>query len=292
MSRSQNALTDADVEAGDSVVAAAESYYDSKDADNFYFNIWGGEDIHIGIYDETNDIAEASRRTVVEMAKVVAPITSDTRVLDIGAGYGGAARQLASAFNCHVTCLNLSETQNATNRRLTTAAGLEHLIDVQHGNFETIPAADESFDLVWSQDAILHSARRDHVLKEVFRVLKPGGRFVFTDPMQADDCPADVLQPVYDRIHLESLGSFAFYHQTARQLGFQDLGTADRTAQLLHHYTRVREELKSNYGQIIEVSSKDYVDTMINGLGHWIAAAQQGHLAWGIMCFGKTADIG
>jgi ubiquinone/menaquinone biosynthesis C-methylase UbiE len=45
-------------------------------------------------------------------------------------------------------------------------------------------------------------------MTEVDRVLKPGGELVFTDPMQADDCPDGVLQPVLDRIHLESLGSF------------------------------------------------------------------------------------
>lgn len=271
----------------DAVVAKAEAYYDSKDADNFYFNIWGGEDIHIGFYDHTDDIAAASERTVVEMAKVAVPITDTTRILDIGAGYGGAARQLANVFKCPVTCLNLSETQNATNRRLTKSAGLSELITVKHGNFEDIPEDDESFDIVWSQDAILHSARRDKVLEEVHRVLKPGGRFVFTDPMQADNCPDNVLQPVYDRIHLENLGSFGFYRDKAQALGFEEISLQDHTRQLQRHYTRVREELRNDYDRMIDVSSKDYVDTMIEGLGHWITAAEKGYLAWGILGFRK-----
>ena len=50
------------------VVAIAEEYYDSGDADKFYFDVWGGEDIHIGLYDGTDDIKEASRRTVERMA--------------------------------------------------------------------------------------------------------------------------------------------------------------------------------------------------------------------------------
>jgi sarcosine/dimethylglycine N-methyltransferase len=41
------------------------------------------------------------------------------------------------------------------------------------------------------------------VLGEVNRVLKPmAGRFVFTDPMRADDCPEGVLDPILARIHL------------------------------------------------------------------------------------------
>src|SRR5690606_39426584 len=67
------------------------------------------------------------------------------------------------------------------------------------GVFEDIPENDGSFDVVWSQDAILHSDQRAAVLGEVWRVLKPGGHFIFTDPMQADDVPEGVLDPVYER---------------------------------------------------------------------------------------------
>ena len=51
------------------VSAVAEAYYDSREADEFYFHIWGGEDIHIGLYETSADsIGEASRRTVEAMA--------------------------------------------------------------------------------------------------------------------------------------------------------------------------------------------------------------------------------
>src|SRR5690606_8268612 len=96
-----------------------------------------------------------------------------------------------------------------------------------------------SFDVVWSQDALLHSGNRKLVLEEVHRVLRRGGQFIFTDPMQSDDCPEGVLQPVYDRIHLESLGSFAFYRETAAALGFETLDAIDLTANLRRHYARV-----------------------------------------------------
>jgi glycine/sarcosine/dimethylglycine N-methyltransferase len=76
-------------------------------------------------------------------------------------------------------------------------------------------------------------------------VLKKGGQFIFTDPMQADDCPEGVLQPVYDRIHLQSLGSFGFYRETAEKLGFETLDMVDLTPNLRNHYARVGEELGS-----------------------------------------------
>ena len=55
-------------------IAVAEDYYDSDDADRFYFNIWGGEDIHIGLYESSDEaIATASRRTVETMTKMMGP---------------------------------------------------------------------------------------------------------------------------------------------------------------------------------------------------------------------------
>ena len=272
------------------VVKTAQDYYNSDDADNFYFHIWGGQDIHIGTYESDNEaIASASERTVRRMATQLGHIGPDTRIIDIGAGYGGAARWLAQTHGCHVSCLNLSEAQNARNRDLTRSEGLDDRIDVIDGSFEDIPFPAEQFDVAWSQDAILHSGQRARVFDEVDRVLKPGGEFIFTDPMQADDCPEGVLQPVLDRIHLETLGSFAFYRKQAARLGWQELDVIDLTPQLVMHYTRVRQELADRREQLQGKVSEGYIDRMIQGLGHWINAGDSGHLAWGIMRFRKPA---
>jgi len=272
-----------------SVVKTAQEYYNSDDADNFYYHVWGGEDIHIGIYEEAGEaIADASQRTVAAMASQCRlNLNPETRVLDVGAGYGGAARWLAKQFGCHVTCLNLSEAQNERNRRMNAEQGLSELIEVVDGSFEEIPAADGMFDIAWSQDAILHSGRRDRVLAEVDRVLKPGAEFIFTDPMQADDCPPGVLQPVLERIHLDSLGSISFYRQQAQRLGWEELSLFDLTPQLVTHYSRVRQELEQRRAYLGKQVSEAYMERMIQGLGHWIDAGKHGYLSWGILHFRK-----
>jgi sarcosine/dimethylglycine N-methyltransferase len=272
------------------VVETARSYYNSDDADNFYYHIWGGEDIHIGLYDSPDEsIAAASRRTVERMASRINGLGPDSRVLDVGAGYGGAARFLARTFGCRVTALNLSEKENERNRQMNQAQGLEHLIDVVDGSFEAIPAADGSFDLVWSQDAILHSGRREQVIGEIARVLCPRGGLVFTDPMQADDCPEGVLQPVLDRIHLDSLGSIAFYRQAAARHGLEEVGIFEMTDNLIRHYSRVREVLDQERGNLAGKVSEPYIDRMLTGLGHWVDAGEKGYLRWGILHFRKRA---
>jgi sarcosine/dimethylglycine N-methyltransferase len=125
----------------------------------------------------------------------------------------------------------------------------------------------------------------------VDRVLKPGGEFIFTDPMQADNCPDGVLQPVLDRIHLDSLGSFAFYRQQANRLGWEELGIFDLTPQLITHYTRVREELTRQRNRLAGKVSDEYMFNMLQGLRHWIDAGEKGYLAWGILHFRKPAPV-
>jgi len=271
-------------------VQVARDYYNSDDADNFYFRIWGGEDIHIGLYETPEEpIADASQRTIETMAGMLGPLGPGSHVTDLGAGYGGSARWLARRFGCAVSCVNLSEIQNERNRKFNREAGLAASIDVFDASFEDLPLPDASCDVAWSQDSILHAGDRGRVLDEVDRVLVPGGSFIFTDPMQADDCPPGALQPVLDRLHLESLGSIAFYRQEAARLGWEPVEILDLTPQLVTHYTRVRQELASRRASLAGAVSDAYMDRMIKGLGHWIDAGDSGLLAWGILHFRKAA---
>lgn len=269
----------------DNQVQATRAYYDSAGAEGFYSTIWGGEDLHIGVYESPDEsIRDASRRTVELMASQVS-IEPTTRVLDIGAGYGGSARVLAHEYGCRVACLNLSAVQNERNRRLTAEHGLSRLVDVVEGSFEALPFPADAFDLVWSQDAILHSAHRDRVLAEAARVLAPGGRFLFTDPMQADDADPALLAPVLARLDLESLASPSYYEREAARHGLRLERFVDLSPHLPTHYGRVLEELERHEQAVRERSGDHYVDRMKRGLANWVNAGQAGSLVWGVFLF-------
>ncbi len=269
-------------------VDTARDYYNSEDADQFYSTVWGGEDIHIGIYHTEDDpIPEASSRTHSRMIEKAGEPSGSDQVIDLGSGYGGSARFLASRFGCRVVALNLSEVENKRARELNREQKLSDLIDVVDGHFEELPYEDETFDLVLSQDAFLHSPARDKVIREAARVLKPGGSFVFTDPMQADDCPDGVLQPILDRIHLDNMASPAFYRQTAKDAGLTEVEFDELTVHMKRHYAAVLRETEKHEGTLKKKLSEEYLEKMKAGLGHWINGAGKGHLAWGIFHFRK-----
>lgn len=272
------------------IQTVARDYYNSDDADLFYVTVWGGEDLHLGIYEgEDDSIFEASRRTVERMASHVGRLGEGIRVLDLGGGFGGTARYLAKHYGCHVTVLNVSERENERSRRMNEEQKVAHLIDVVDGTFEVLPFPDASFDVIWSQDAILHSEDRGGVLREAHRVVVPGGDVIFTDPMQADRCPADVLQPILERIHLASLGSPGYYLAMAVELDLEVVSHEDLTPHLTRHYARVLEETVSREDELEKIISTEYLERMKAGLGYWIDGGEKGYLAWGIFHLRKAS---
>ena len=72
------------------------------------------------------------------MAALLAPITRATRILDLGSGYGAAARYLARTYGCKVCCVNVSEVENERSRKMVEEEGLGRLVGVREGCFEDL----------------------------------------------------------------------------------------------------------------------------------------------------------
>eukprot|EP00762_Andalucia_godoyi_P003383 ANDGO_06594.mRNA.1 Sarcosine/dimethylglycine N-methyltransferase len=293
----------------------ARDYYNSADADNFYHAIWGGTDIHIGIYTGSTNaemlaktvsddlsgasfeetIHGASRRTVREMASLIPPCLLDAeskrgnKVLDIGAGYGGASRYLASVHSVPVVCLNLAAAQNTRNQEMNYAENLHSLVTVVEGNFESLPFPDASFSVVWSQDAILHSDKKEKVFSEVSRVLRPGGVFVFSDIVATDHADEDRLKPLLQRIHLSQFGSDSTYKRIALDVGLEWKQTRPLPQNAQMHYARVRQELRSRKAANQLDISDEYALGMDKGLTLWVKGFADGHVSWGFWHFQKPS---
>lgn len=272
----------------DNLTNAAKSHYDNQQVDNYYRHVWGGENIHIGIYETPEQsIQAASQNAISKMIKILPTIKKGDRILDLGSGYGGAARYLVEKFGCKVECLNISELQNKRNEALTKKAGLEDKIKITQGKFEELPYDRESFDLVWSQDALLHSDDKLKVFREVKRVLNSSGRFIFSDPMQSNNCPDDVLKKILSRLDLKELGSFKKYKRIAQRADLEQVYLREMSDQLATHYTKVLQNLNDMWDKLIVKSDKEFLENEKQSLADWIDASHKGCLNWGILQFQK-----
>jgi SAM-dependent methyltransferase len=136
----------------------------------------------------------AGLRATVELASLC-ELTPNSIVLDLGAGLGGPARYLATAFDCSVEGIDLSADFVDAARYLTERVGLGDRVSFQQGDACQIPFLANYFDVVWTQHVSMNIENRAQLYREVARVLHPGGRFAIFDPVGTDLGPPEFPVP-------------------------------------------------------------------------------------------------
>jgi ubiquinone/menaquinone biosynthesis C-methylase UbiE len=116
-------------------------------------------------------------RRLIEWTSELLSIQSTDNVLEVGFGCGvGIQRAAALASRGRVAGIELSEAMLKEARRLNAAAIAEGRVDLAQGNVTSLPFADDTFDEVFAVN--VHYFWEDPLaaLREIRRVLKPGGR--------------------------------------------------------------------------------------------------------------------
>ena len=132
------------------------------------------------------DIGQSSWITAGEWLRFadLAHVRNDSHVLEVGSGSGGPAVYLAAARGCRVTGIDINEHGVRNGERLAVAKGVPDRVTLTVADASRpLPFPPATFDAVLSNDAMCHLSNRLEVLTEWHRVLRPGGRMLFTDAM-------------------------------------------------------------------------------------------------------------
>ena len=277
-------VTDRDVA---SIVSTTQAYYDGP-ADEIYRSIWG-DNIHLGVYcsDECQQL-EAKEHTNEIMASAVT-LGPDVRVLDLGCGYGSAARYLAANFGCAVTGTNISEKELELARSRSEEAGLDHLLSFEYGDFHHLDYPGDFYDVVWSQDAFLHAANKMAVLSECRRVLKPGGALVFTDILVRKDTPEEDRARIYDRVKSPDMWDLEDYRRGLSSLELSITREEDWSENVAPSYAWVRDGLQENREALLPRVGAETIDRTVESLSFWVDSAKAGKIGWALIVAKKPA---
>ncbi|MBW4661471.1 MAG: methyltransferase domain-containing protein [Drouetiella hepatica Uher 2000/2452] len=213
-----------------------QQFYDASSG--LWEQIWG-EHMHHGYYGEAGTDRKERRQAQIDLIEELlkwADVQQATQILDVGCGIGGSSLYLAQKYNAAATGITLSPVQSNRAIARAQAAGLGDRTVFQVADALEMPFADQSFDLVWSLESGEHMPDKQKFLQECYRVLKPGGKFIFVTwchrpiappnpPLTSDE--QKLLEKIYQVYCLPYVISLPEYEAIAQAQGFQTIRTAD-----------------------------------------------------------------
>ena len=199
-------------------------------------------------------------------------LSASSHALEVASGSGGPAMYLAERSGCRVTGIDVNPHGVATARQAALRAGRAEQARFQMGNAnEKLPFPDCSFDALLCIDSMNHFPDRMHSLCEWRRVLKPGGRAVFTDPVE-------ITGPVTsdELAQRSSIGQFLFVprglnEELIEKAKFRLLSQTDVTENAATVSRRWREARQRFRDELLRIEG----DERFDGVQKFLASVQQ-----------------
>lgn len=200
--------------------------------DNAYANY--GSEVYQQIRTETygQDLGQTSWVTTEESNEIprMLHLQAGSSVLEIGCGSGGYALHLAKTVGCNIVGVDVNEPGVHNANQLAAASGLAERAYFQNADAsKNLPFEGETFDAVFANDVLCHIPERPKVVCEMFRVLKSGGRMLFSDAL--------VIGGMVSHQQIATRSSIGYYvysppgenERLIEQAGFQETRAVDTT---------------------------------------------------------------
>jgi SAM-dependent methyltransferase len=178
------------------------------------------------------DIGQNSWLTADELDRFLPwlDLSPGESLLDVACGAGGPALRIAAATGCSAVGIDVHGDAVRAANSLAAQCGLAGRVEFREVDAtKGLPFSDASFDAVTCIDAINHLPDRPLVIAEWARLLKPGGRLLFTDPVTVTGALTNT------EIALRSSAGFYLFvplgydERVIAQCGLRVLACEDRT---------------------------------------------------------------
>jgi len=188
-----------------------DSYYEFATA--AYENNWSTR-FHYAPFSPTDTLHSAQCFCEHRLALFMG-LKPGMKVLDVGCGVGGPAREMAKLVGCEVIGITINQNQVDRAVQLTAQEGLTGMCTFIKADWHDLPFADNSFDAAFAIEATCHASSLRTVYTNICRVLKPGGVFGVSEW---------VLTPAFDPSNAKHID---MRNRMERGNGISNLHTSD-----------------------------------------------------------------
>lgn len=260
--------------------------------DIIYRSLWDKEgNCHWGYFpNERTSFLEAMTLLNKKMIKK-SLINSKSNVLDMGCGNGNNSFFINKETGAKVTGIDLSDTriENANSVLKKSSTEVKKKLKFVQGSAIKLPFKDKSFSHVWSQATIYHVHDKQKALKEIARVIKKDGIFIFDDLIKPNKIISKEGQKlVYERLKFNTNFNLVSYQDELQKLGFRMLYARD----LSWHYAMSYKKLADLAEKMIkEGKNKEFhpaYKKLINAYRKTWKIMEKGDIGWALFVCKKV----
>jgi cyclopropane fatty-acyl-phospholipid synthase-like methyltransferase len=250
----------------------------------------GGSQIAGSADDADEDYRTAADRTS-EIIVADAGLDGSSYVLDVGCGCGNFLMGIARRFGCRGVGLDLSEERIKFAREKLAAEPSLDGVRFDHGSATGMPYPDNEFSQVVSQDALFLVPDKPRTHAEVYRVLRPGGVFAFSDFLQPKPQISErARRHVYDRVRWNGGYSFLGYQQALTEAGFEMMLARNAADHLRQTYRVLGRTAKQTAQTTKDPAERDWMFAFSESCQQIQVAIDDGEFGWGIFVARKPVQ--
>ncbi|BBH04180.1 S-adenosyl-L-methionine-dependent methyltransferases superfamily protein [Prunus dulcis] len=201
------------------------------------------------------------------------------KVLDVGCGIGGGDFYMASNYDVEVVGIDLSV--NMISFALERAIGLKCAVEFEVADCTQKTYADDTFDVIYSRDTILHIQDKPALFRSFYKWLKPGGKVLISDYCRSAGTPsAEFAEYIKQRGY--DLHNVQAYGQMLKDAGFDEVIAEDRTDQFKEVLQRELDAVEKDKDAFIQDFSEEDYDDIVGGWKAKLIRADSGEQKWGL----------
>ncbi|XP_039143806.1 phosphomethylethanolamine N-methyltransferase-like [Dioscorea cayenensis subsp. rotundata] len=200
-------------------------------------------------------------------------------VLDVGCGIGGGDFYMAENFDVNVVGIDLSV--NMVSFALESAIGRKCSVEFEVADCTKKAYLDNSFDVIYSRDTLLHIQDKPSLFKKFFKWLKPGGKVLISDYCRSSGTPSQgfaeyIKQRGYD------LHDIKGYSKMLENAGFHEVVAEDRTDQFMQVLQRELDAVERDKDAFIHDFSEEDYNEIVDGWKAKLKRTSNGEQKWGL----------